>query len=113
MQPVSPVVIGLEPYEIVIGENQPDVIPLPSLCGPSPYYVKTSRWHLDAEERALIAAGADIFLSQQSFGHAYQPTNLSITPVPGTLISMEELEAVKMTLQLDEELNERLRQLFT
>lgn len=110
---VSPVVPGLEAYEIVLGKDQPDVVPLPCLRGCKPYYTITARWKLNDEERTMIAAGADIFVAQQTFGALYQPIGLSVTPVPGTLILQEHLDRLIVDLGLDEELNERLRSHFS
>ena len=76
--PVSPVVPGLEPYEIVLAKNQPEYRPLPILVGRRPLYSAMARWQLTDEERRLIAEGADVYVSQMTFGHGYQPSLVTI-----------------------------------
>jgi hypothetical protein len=73
MTPVSPVVEGLEQFEIVFGKNQPEYMPLPALVGSLPNTNVISRWKLTDEERTAIAAGADIYTSQMTFGSLFQP----------------------------------------
>ena len=72
-EPVSPVVPGLEPFEIVFGKDQPEYRPLPALRGRRPYYAVMSRWQLTAEERKQIAEGADLYISQMTFGRPFHP----------------------------------------
>lgn len=111
-QPVSPVIPGLEPYEIVFGPNQPDVIPLPALRGSAPTYSVISRWRFTEEERQAIAQGADIFIIQETFGHSFQPTGIGGVPLPGE-VTQDQLDSVKETFGLDDELTERLAKLFS
>lgn len=107
-EPISPVVPGLEPYEIIIGENQPQYTPLPVLRGRGPMYAMMSRWKPTDEERQMIANGADIYISQQTFGHSFQPTCVVIA---GAEASGIVKELVIEQYGLNEELDERLRRL--
>jgi len=106
MEPQSPVVEGLEPYEIVIGADQEGVQPLPALRSPAPNYIVMSRWALTAEERALIAEGADVYLQVWTFGNGYPPTMLHV------MRASADGDLVKDQLQLDEELDQRLRAVY-
>lgn len=105
---ISPVVPGLEPYEIRFGAGQPEYNELPALRGGAPLYNVLSRWKLTDEERAQIASGSDIYLSQLTFGRPYQPSSIQVA-------SAEASAAVKDDLieqfGLNDELDERLRKL--
>ena len=81
MIPVSPVIAGMEAFELTVGVNQPEYLPLPVLIGRAPTVSFISRWHLSDEERKQIAAGADIFSIQHTFGGSFQPLLL----VPATV----------------------------
>lgn len=105
MEPQSPVVAGLEPYEIILGADQPEYRPLPVLRGPSPYYATMSRWTPTDEERALIAEGADIYVTIYTFQQPYPPTSVQIMRSP-------DPEYVREEMALDRELNERLRAIY-
>lgn len=105
-QPVSPVVPGLEPYEIIFGENQPGVLPLPTLRSKGPEYTVYSRWKLSDSEREALLKGADIYVFQQTFAHPFQPTALLVSHVDA---NEQAKAAILQALGLDEELNERLR----
>ena len=78
MRPTTPVKAGLEKWEIVLAEDQPEYIPLPVLVQSGPEKRMTSRWSLSAEERQKVANGADIFLQQLTFGHPFQPVALGL-----------------------------------
>lgn len=73
MTPVSPVIPGLEAFEVSVGSAQKEFIPLPALIGQPPATSFISRWQLTDEERASIAAGADIYSIQSTFGGLFQP----------------------------------------
>ena len=111
-EPVSPVISGLEPYEIVFegGDDSP-FMPLPALRGRGPQYMVSSRWRPTAEERKVIAAGGDIIITQWTFGNPYQAT--SVAMVINRAETPEEVEKCKNALGLDDELNERLNKLFS
>ena len=79
MQPASPVIPGLEDREVVYAKDQPEYLPLPSLRTKSGHVV--ARWALTDEERALIAEGADVFLTLWTFNHPLQPCSLSVINV--------------------------------
>lgn len=78
MTSVSPVVPGSEICEIVLGENQPEYIPLPALYLDTPERPMITRWRFSDEERDLIAGGADLVFQQLTFGHPYQPVMFEI-----------------------------------
>lgn len=105
MKPISPVVPGLEVYEQTFGAGQPQYDPLPCLrSDETNHYSVMSRWQLTPEERKAIADGADIYLTQLTFLHPYQPTALVVagdqTP---------HAEQIKKEFGLDNELNQRLK----
>jgi hypothetical protein len=87
MQVHSPVIDGLEKFEVNFGGpdcGQPQYIPLPALVSRDKEKTVMSRWKFTPEERAQIATGADLFLRIWTFGHAYPPTNVQIIgPVAG------------------------------
>lgn len=56
-----------------------------------------SRWTLTEEERAAIAAGADILVAVLNFGQPLQPL-LPITLQPGVAVEPEHLEAIAKQL---------------
>jgi hypothetical protein len=101
-QPVSPVVVGLEPYEIVLGKDQPEYLPLPVLRSAAPYYSHLSRWKLTPEERMLIAEGADVYVTISTFGQSYPPTAVTVMRAEGGA------DEIRESMQLDEELSQRL-----
>jgi len=75
MEPISPVMPGSESIEVVYAKDQPEYIPLPAV------YVENansrtvvSRWRLTDQERAEIAAGADVVLQ------LLIPLNSDLTP---------------------------------
>jgi hypothetical protein len=69
---------GSEPIEIVLGKDQPEYVPLPVVYLDSPSVPMLSRWRLSDEERKAIAEGADVVLTQLTFGFRFQPVNLQI-----------------------------------
>jgi hypothetical protein len=71
MKPASPVIVGLEQYEIKFGEGQPEYQVLPALRSSTPEHAVMSRWE---PTRQMIANGADIFVSVWTFGNSYPPT---------------------------------------
>jgi hypothetical protein len=78
MEAVSPVMPGSEPIEIILGKDQPEYMPLPVVYLNSPSVPMLSRWRLSEEERAAVAEGADIVLTQLTFGGLFRPVNLQI-----------------------------------
>lgn len=75
-EPKSPVIRGLEKYEVVYGAAQPEYIPLPSLRSPDGRVM--SRWQFTEEERKQIADGADLLLTIHTFNQPYPPTQVAI-----------------------------------
>jgi len=102
MKPSSPVIVGLEPYEIIFGEAQPEYQPLPALRSAGPEISVMSRWELTPEEREMIANGADIFVSVWTFGRPYPPTLVRV------MNKNSSPKVIKEEMRLDEELNGRL-----
>jgi hypothetical protein len=78
MTPTSPVVEGLEPFEFKFGASQPEYQPLPALVGNRPDVNVISRWEPTAEERQMIADGADIYVVQTTFGDLFHPINVAV-----------------------------------
>ena len=78
MEAVSPDMPGSEPIEIILGKDQPEYMPLPVVYLNSPSVPMLSRWRLSEEERAAVAEGADIVLTQLTFGGLFRPVNLQI-----------------------------------
>lgn len=78
MKPISPVIPGLEQFEVNVGGDQPEYIGVPTLIGPLPQAIFTSRWQLTDDERKQIADGADIYFSQLTFGRGMSPVQLSV-----------------------------------
>ena len=74
MQPISPVVPGLEEYEVEYAKNQPEYITLPA------YREKdgcvTTRWRLSWAERLRILWTGDIWHQVLTFNHPLQPVKL-------------------------------------
>lgn len=78
MKPVSPVMLGSESIEIVLGEGQPQYVPLPAVYIDSVERPMVTRWRLTDEERSAIAEGADVVLQQLTFRAPFQPVNLQV-----------------------------------
>ncbi len=106
MEPQSPVVVGLEPYEVILGAEQPEYRPLAVLRSPSPNYAVMSRWSPTEEERRLIAEGSDIYVTLWTFGQPYPPTQLNV------MRSTADPDLIRESMGLDQELNERMRALY-
>ena len=77
MRPVAPR-LGLP--EVTLAEEQPEYAPI-TVAGfldedGRPGVI--SRWRLTDEERAQVAAGADLYLSLFTFGQPMQPVHLEV-----------------------------------
>lgn len=103
---VTPILRGLEPYEYHLAVNQPEYEPLHVLRGKGPTYSMVSRWTFTKEERAAIAAGADILVTQLTFGSLFQPT--CVQAIIGDSVMNSELESIIEEFGLNSELDERL-----
>lgn len=77
-EPRSPVVKGLEKYEQVIGIGHPTAQPMPSLRGKGEEGFVLTRWQPTDDERKLLAEGAPIMVTLQTFGHGIQPLRVEI-----------------------------------
>lgn len=78
MMPVSPVMPGSEPIELILGKDQKEYTPLPAVYLDRRDRPMITRWRFTDEERAAIAAGADIVLQQLTFCQPFQPVNLQV-----------------------------------
>ncbi len=74
----GPVVSELEALEIVFAKDQPEYTPLRVLRSSAPHGNVLSRWTLTAQQRKLVAEGADIFLSVRTFGMHLQPVQMLV-----------------------------------
>jgi len=88
--PVSPVMPGSEPIEIVLGKDQPQYDPLPAVYLDTSSRPMITRWRLDEAEREAIANGADIVLQQLTFQQPFQPVNLQVVERDEAPIFVEE-----------------------
>jgi hypothetical protein len=80
MRPVSP---NTGADEIQLAKDQPEYFELPAAVYHnsalnSPEIV--TRWTLTDAERLAIAEGADIFVSQTTFGELFRPINVQVGP---------------------------------
>ena len=92
MKPISPVIPGSEPFEVLLGKDQPEYTPLPAFYVDTEGFPVLTRWEPSEEERARIMAGADIVFTQLTFRQPFQPVHLQVcmrfeNPL---LVSMEE-----------------------
>lgn len=78
MTPVSPVMLGSESIEVILGAGQEEYIPLPAVYLDRPDRPMITRFRLTDEERGLISIGADIVLTQLTFRQPFQPVNLQV-----------------------------------
>jgi len=90
MTPVSPVMPGSEPIEIVLGKDQPQYDPLPAVYLDTPSRPMITRWRLNDADREAIRGGADIVLQQLTFRQPFQPVNLQIVERDEAPIFVEE-----------------------
>lgn len=100
MKATSPVIAGLEAYEQVIAENQPQFIPLPVLNGLDGRVI--SRWELTADELNALNHGQSIFLSVMA-ASGFPPVDLFV-------MSWDETQAdeVRNNMRLDGQMELRL-----
>lgn len=75
----GPVFDGLEAQEVVYAADQPQYIPLRTLVSAGSERKVISRWTLTPEQRAAIAAGADIFLELWTFGGPLHPIRMMVS----------------------------------
>ncbi len=69
--------VVLEDSETLVALHQEQYETLPVVVGKLPYVPVTSRWTFSLEERIAISRGADLWLTQLTFGQALQPVKLS------------------------------------
>jgi hypothetical protein len=90
MTPVSPVMPGSEPIEIILGKGQPEYSPLPAVYLDTVSCAMITRWRLTDEERSAIASGADIVLQQLTFRRGFHPVNLQVVDRDASPVLVEE-----------------------
>jgi len=73
---VSPVLPGDPSPEVVLAKDQPQYEPLPIVRLPGKEWPLISRWRFTDEERAAVTAGADVLLTQLTFGNLFHPVSL-------------------------------------
>lgn len=78
MESVSPVMPGSEEIEVVLGKNQPEYIPLPAVYLDTTARPMITRWRFSYEEVLAILGGADLVMSQLTFGNPFQPIHLQL-----------------------------------
>lgn len=79
MTPVSPIMPGSQPIEIVLGKGQEAYIPLPAVYLDTEARPMITRWRFSDEERKAIAEGADVVLTQLTFQQLFQPVHLQVS----------------------------------
>jgi hypothetical protein len=78
MNAVSPVLPGSEAIEILLGKDQPQYDAVPCVYLDTETRPMITRWRFTDEERALIAAGADLIHIQLTFQEPFHPTNMQV-----------------------------------
>ena len=91
MTPVSPVMQGSADIETIIGRDQPPYTALPTVVMDMRCCPMVSRWRLDDDERAAIAAGADIVLQQLTFRNPFQPINMQVVMPDANPVLVEDV----------------------
>jgi hypothetical protein len=76
MYPVSPVLAGDPRPEVMLAKDQHEYEPLPVVRLPGHKWPMVSRWRFTDEERGAVAAGADVLLTQLTFGNLFHPVFL-------------------------------------
>ena len=92
MKPVSPVLRGSEPYEVVYAKDQPQYNPLPTIR--SSEGIVLSRWKLTWKERFKVLLRGNVYLFQMTFNRALQPVSIEIEPPKDT---QEAIDAANAT----------------
>lgn len=65
---------------VVMGEGQPDYLPLPSHRGPGPFHAVSTWWQPNEDERGILAAGGLVRLVLLTFGDPLQPISITAEP---------------------------------
>lgn len=98
----APVIKGLEPFEIVFGENQEGVFPLHTLRKPDGAVL--SRWELsDVDRDSIYNHKADVYVFQHTYFNAPMPIDVQI------LVPNINVEKSRQVMGLDTELNHRIK----
>lgn len=80
MNPIDPL-LPTKPAgttKVIFAKDQPEYNPLPAEVTPAGAVV--TRWAPTAEERALLVAGVDVYVSQLTFGTPLQPLLVTVGP---------------------------------
>ena len=91
MIPVSPVMPGSEAIELVLGKGQEAYIELPAVYLDQRDRPMITRWRLTDEERAVVAEGGDIVLTQLTWWQKFQPVHLQVVMPDDNPILLEEV----------------------
>lgn len=91
MTPVSPVMPGSEFIELVLGKGQKEYIELPAVYLDQRDRPMITRWRLTDEERAVIAEGGDIVLTQLTWCQRFQPVHLQVVMPDENPVLLEEV----------------------
>ena len=89
MQPITPIIPGLEKQEIKIAEGQDEYQTLPALKLSDGTII--TRWRLTWRERLITLFNGDIYLSVLTFGQPLQPLYLEVTE-PAILLGADDLQ---------------------
>lgn len=99
MDTTTPVVPGLEPYEITLGGpeyGQPETSAIAVLRSPEGRVI--TRWTFTEQERRAITEGADLYVTNMTFNRPFQPLRLEVgSPQPGLTV-----EAIRRDMRLDD-----------
>ncbi len=85
MQPVTPVIPGLELKEVVFAKDQPEYIPLPAAKLADG--TVTTRWRVSFRERLRILFGGNLWVTQLTFNRPLQPIRIE-TEIPAEYESL-------------------------
>jgi hypothetical protein len=78
LDPKDPVIDGLEEHQIIFARNQSEFRKLPGIVSKQKDGAVLTRWRLAPEDRAALAAGADVFVEILTMGFALQPLRVSV-----------------------------------
>jgi hypothetical protein len=112
MNSSTPVVRGLEPFELKIGgpeAGQPEYHTLHALRSPDGRIM--ARWEPTPEERADIAKGADLYITLAVGGNPYPPTLIQVMKLDnleGWTGAIANAEMIKSDMSLEDELSLRI-----
>lgn len=77
MDPVTPIIPGMNLPVLVIAKDQPEYRPLPAFVDGSSVL---TRWKLSLRERLRVLWRGDIYLTVLTFGRPLQPVRIETMP---------------------------------